>query len=295
MRQMNLLMKKSAFLYIILASVLWGTSGIFVHFLSSYGFTSLDMTLIRSIVSIFSVGIYIAFTRKSLFKLNAKEILLFAGSGIAFLGTGSCYFYSMQLSSISTAVVLMYTAPIFVMLYSVAFLGEKLTKLKGVAVLCTIIGCGLVSGIVGGLKFDAKGIVFGLLAGISYSAYNIFTKIEMRNKINPLTANFYCFVFAFLAGLLIVNPAGIIKCIAANPPVTIPLSIGMGICTCVLPYLFYTLALRTIPAGTASSMAVLEPMAATIFSVALFGEKLSFESLLGIILILGAVFVLSKE
>lgn len=266
-----------------------------MHFLEPYGFTSLHMTFIRSIVAIFSVGIYIACSNKGLFKLNAKEILLVAGSGIAFLGTGSCYFYSMQLSSISTAVVLMYTAPIFVMLYSVAFLGERLTKLKTLAVICTIIGCGLVSGIIGGLKFDAKGIAFGFLAGISYSAYNIFTKIEMRKKINPLTANFYCFVFASLAGLLIAEPCGIVECIAVNPPVTIFLSIGMGICTCVLPYLFYTLALRTIPAGTASSMAVLEPMAATIFSVVVFSEKLAIESLLGIALILGAVFVLSKE
>ena len=84
--------------------------------------------------------------------------------------------------------------------------------------------------------------------------------------------------------------------IAAQRPVYLTLlMIGIGVFTFVLPYLLYTIALRDIPAGTAASLAIIEPMAATIFSVTIFGEKLSLASLVGIVLILASVFLLSKS
>ena len=288
-------MNNKGLFYIILASVLWGTSGIFVHYLAPFGVTSLQMTFIRGFVSFICMMFYILIADRKLFKTNIKELTMFLGSGISFFATATCYYHSMQLTSISTAVVLMYTAPIFVMIYSVLFLGEKLSKLKLVSVVGMIIGCGFVSGIIGGLKFNALGIVIGFMSGVSYAAYNIITKIQMQKGINPFKANFYCFLFSIVVGLIIAKPYGIIGCISINPPVVIPLSIGVGLVACILPYFFYTLALREIPAGTASSLGILEPMAATIFSVIIFKEQLSTFSVIGIILILGSVFLLSRE
>lgn len=288
-------MKKISLIYIILSGVFWGTSGIFVHYLAPYGFTSLQMTFFRSVISFVCMLLYILLFDRKLFKASQKELLLFVGSGLGFLGTASCYFYSMQLTSISTAVVLMYTAPIFVMIYSVTFLGEKFTRRKGISVLCMIVGCALVSGIIGGLKFNTVGILMGLMAGVSYSAYNIFTKIQMKNNCNVVTANLYCFLFSAILGFFIATPGDIPGCIAINPPVTIPLIIGMSICTSILPYFLYSMSLRYIPAGTAASLAVVEPMAATLFSVIIFGEHLTVYSVIGITLILGAVFILSRQ
>lgn len=287
-------MKKLAFMYIIIAGILWGTSGIFVHYLAPFGFTSLQMTFFRSIVSCVCMLLYIIVHDKNLFKISLKELLLFAGSGVSFFLTASCYFYSMQATSISTAVVLMYTAPIFVTIYSVIFLNERITPVKTLSVLCMIIGCGLVSGIIGGLKFDAMGIAIGFLSGIAYSAYNIFTKIQMRNKSNPLSATLYCFLFATILGAFSCGIDQLPKNIGIAPYITLPLVVGMGLLTCISPYFLYTLALKKIPAGTAASLAIIEPMAATIFSVILFHEPLKAASICGILLILGAVFLLSR-
>ena len=168
---------KKAFLFIVFAGILWGTSGIFVHYLAPFGFSALQMTAMRGVVSAISMSIYACLKDRALFRVSGKHLLLFAMSGIAMYVTASSYYASMQLTSISTAVVLMYSAPIFIMAYSVAFLGEKLTKLKAICVICMLVGCCLVSGIIGGLRFHFGGILLGLLAGISYSAYNIFTKI----------------------------------------------------------------------------------------------------------------------
>lgn len=288
-------MKKSGLIYIILASILWGTSGIFVNNLAPYGVTSLQMTFVRGLISFACMGIFVLLSGRSIVKTNFKEILLFIGSGFSFFLTASCYYQSMQLTSVSTAVVLMYTAPIFVMIYSTTFLGEKLSRMKLIAVIGMIAGCCLVSGIIGGLKFDAMGIVIGFLSGISYATYNIITKIEMQKGINPVKANFYCFLFSMIVGMVVAKPAGIIDCISQNPPVVISLSAGVGVFACILPYFLYTMALREIPVGTAASLGILEPMAATILSVLILGEMLSLYSAIGIVLILGSVFILSKE
>ena len=124
-------MKKSALIYIILASALWGTSGIFVKYLSPYGVTSLQMTFIRGLVAVACMGIFVLMTDMRTINTNLKELILFAGSGFSFFMPASCYYQSMRLTSVSTAVVLMYTAPIFVMIYSVAFLNEKLSNYSG--------------------------------------------------------------------------------------------------------------------------------------------------------------------
>lgn len=288
-------MKKLALLQIILAGILWGTSGVFVHYLAPYGFTSLQMTFFRSTVSCVCMALFILIHNKKLFKVRLKELLLFAGSGISFFLTASCYFYSMQATSISTAVVLMYTAPIFVMIYSVMFLNEKLTLGKTAAVLIMLVGCGLVSGIIGGLRFDVMGILVGFMSGLAYSSYNILTKIQMKNNSNPISATLYCFFFAVLAGAFSCGMDKIPQSIAIAPRITLPLIIGMGVLTCISPYFLYTLALKKIPAGTATSLGIIEPMSATLFSVMLFNEPLSKASLCGIVLILGAVFMLSKS
>ena len=285
-------MKKQAFIYIILAGILWGTSGIFVHYLSPHGFSSLQMTAVRGVVSLICMALYALFTDRSLFKVRWQELIMFAAIGASLFFTASCYYSSMQMTSVSTAVVLMYTAPIYVMVFSVLFLGEKLSPMKLVAVGCMLVGCSLVAGIIGGVKFDLLGIIIGVLSGIAYASYNILTKISMRGGSRPVSATVYSFLFMSIIAICVCKPDQIVNNAAKSPAVTIPLLLGLGICTFVLPYLFYTLAMKTLPAGTASALAIVEPMAATLFSVILFDELLDLFSIIGIVLILLAVFLL---
>ena len=286
---------KKAFIFIITASVLWGTSGIFVHFLAPYGITSLQMTSARAIVSLFCVILYALIKKREAFSAKPLHLLLFLGIGASLYFTASCYFTSMQMTSVSTAVVLMYAAPIYVMVYSVAFLGEKLTKTKIVSLIFMLIGCCLVSGIIGGLNFNALGVLIGVFSGIAYAVYNILTKIAMRKGISPTSTVLYSFSFMALISLVGLDPKGLSVSVSLDPAVTLPLLIGLGICTFVIPYVLYTLAMKDLSAGSASALGIIEPMSATIFSVIIFHEKLSIFSAVGIILILGAVYMIGKS
>ncbi len=286
-------MKKKAFICIILAGMFWGTSGIFVHILAPLGLTSVQMTCIRGIVSVLTLTIFALIRDRSILKTNKKDLKLYVIGGLSMFLTATCYYASMQMTSVSTAVVLMYIAPIVVMIYSVIFLGEKLTPLKVLAVVSMIVGCGFVSGVVGGLKFDLLGIIIGAISGITYSVYNIVTKVQMKRGCNPVTSNTYCFIVVSVIALCVSKPWQIAE-IAVSNPINILLMLGCGICTCIIPYFLYTLAFKSLPAGTVSALGVIEPMAATLYSVTLLGERLDVFSSAGIILILGAVFMLSR-
>jgi len=57
-------MKKTAFIYVILAGMLWGTSGVFFNLLEPYGFSSLQMTTMRAVISAACMVVYLAIKDK---------------------------------------------------------------------------------------------------------------------------------------------------------------------------------------------------------------------------------------
>lgn len=288
-------MKKSALLYIVLASILWGTSGLFSYGLRAFGFHSVQMTAMRGVVSMILMLAFVLIRDARLLRVEKSAIPALIGSGISLFATATAYFASMEASSVSTAVILMYTAPIFVLIYSVLFLGERLSLKKGMSIFLMIVGCALVSGIVGGMKFSLMGIVYGMLSGLTYSAYNIFTKVLTIKKVPTATVTCYNFIIVSIIGITISDPAKIISLSSSDPLSTIPLMVGLGLFTCFLPYVFYTMGLHDIPAGTATSLGIIEPLSATVFSLLFLGETLTIPLVIGMILILGAVFALAKE
>lgn len=288
-------MNKKALIYIVLAGVLWGTSGIFVYFLSPMGFSSAHMACMRGCVAAVCMCVYALFADTGLFRITLPELLLSVGSGASMFVTGFAYYGSIQASSVSVAVVLMYTAPAIVTAFSVMFLGERLSPMKIICLVMMICGCGLVSGIAGGIKFSFWGIVLGLLSGIAYSSYNIFTKIQMRKGFNPVSSSLYCFIVMAVLSLIFSNPLAMADPIKENLPISAVLIIGIGVSTSVLPYFLYTVSLKFLPVSTASALSTVEPMAATVFSIALLGERLSVQSATGICFIIGSVLLLSKS
>jgi drug/metabolite transporter (DMT)-like permease len=286
--------KTKAILYIILAGVLWGTSGLFVHYLSPYGFSSLQMTAVRATVSLVIMALFLLIRNRQLFKIKPTSLPLYAGTGATMFFAAACYYASIQLTSVSTAVVLMYASPIYVMLFSVLFLKEKFTGMKALSIGCMLTGCVLVSGVIGGLTFNPIGILLGVLSGLSYAANNILTKIAMNHKHEPLTVNLYSFFGMALIALSVCQPASLIENAAQAPARTIPLMIGMGVVTFIMPYFLFTQALKELPAGIASTLSIVEPMAATVFSILILHEKPTVFSVVGILLILLAVFLIGK-
>ena len=285
-------MKKLSFAFVILAGVLWGTSGLFVQLLAPYGFTTLQISAVRGGVSFVAVALFAILFDRSLFRVRWWELLLCLFIGVALFGTGNCYFYALQLTSISTAVVLMYTEPALVMLFSVLFLREKITPLKLVSLCTMLFGCVLVSGILGDFKPNPVGILIGLLSGVSFAAYNILTKIAVDKGMRPLSVTLYGFLFASSLSLALSNPVELVRTAASALGETLPLLVAIGLVSFVAPYLLYTMAMRALPVGTVSALGIVEPMAATVFGILFLKEHLTVLSAVGIAAILLAVVLL---
>ena len=139
-------MKKMASLLIILAGVIWGTMGIFVTEMERMGFGSLQISSVRVTVAALIFIITVLLTGKSRFKVKIKDLWIFfvMGAGCV-LGMSTLYFYTIVNTSLSTAAILLYTSPIWVILISAIVFKEKITWQKFVALICAFAGCVLVS------------------------------------------------------------------------------------------------------------------------------------------------------
>ncbi len=288
-------MKTKAFLYIVIAGLLWGTSGLFVNVMEPFGFSVSQIMSIRGTVSLFGMLCHLLIFDRARLRVSFSQLLLYVGCGVCLFLTGWCYFTSMTMTTVSTAVVLMYTAPIYVSVFSACFLSEKFTVTKTVSICVMLLGCVLVSGIVGGLSLDGAGLFFGFGSGLAYAGYNILTKIAMRRGGHPISLTIYAFFVMSLISCIVAPPWETVAVAAKDPAFTVPLCIALGIVTYIIPYFLYTLALKTLPAGTASALSIVEPMAATLFSLIFLHESIHPVSWVGIALILAATLMLSRE
>lgn len=285
--------QKKALIFIILAGLLWGSSCLFVSALKPY-FTPLQMTGMRGILAGIGMTVYGLLSNRSCFRVKPRWLLVFACNGACLFLTAFFYYSAMPLTGTPTAVILMYLSTVMVLIFSVIVWKERFTPLKAVSVVCVLAGCCLVSGVVGGLKFHLLGVIFGVLSGVTYTVYNILTKFSARHGQNPLSVTIYGFLTMSVISLFVVEPKVTFPILASEPAKLIPLVLGMGICTFIVPYFLYTLSLQELEAGTAASLGVVEPMAATVYSVLFLHEELTVYSAVGVVLVLVAVILLGK-
>lgn len=280
-------------LFIILAGVSWGTAGLFVNQLLGFGFDSVEMACVRCVVGGVSAFIYTYFTDKESLKIKLNQVAILIVSGIAFFLMAFLYYLAIKHSSASTAVILLYLAPIVVMTFSIFYFKEKFTITKLLAAICSLIGCGLVTGLIGGLRFELIGIVYALLSCLCYATYSICVKLALTKgaKTGGITA--YSFVFAALISFIFLDVPVMYTKLSHTPIYGIINFILFGFVTGFLASFFYSKAMEKLPAGVVSSMASIEPMTQTILCVIFLNEILTVSSVIGILLILAAVIILS--
>jgi len=192
------------------------------------------------------------------------------------------------------AAVLLYTAPIFVMLMSVVLFRERLTGKKLAACAMAFAGCALVAGIFDGVnRLSAAALLTGLLSGFGYALYSIFSRVALNKGYSSITITVYTFSIACLCLLPFTDYRAIGAAIAAEPLTSVPAALGLAMFVTVIPYLLYTAGLATVNSSKASIMASVEPVMACVVSVAVFREKMSFFGVLGIALVIAAIILLN--
>lgn len=219
----------------MLAATGWGCTGLFVNIFSSLGLAPMQIASIRVFFAALIIFPSLLIGNRQALKIKAKDIYLFIGTGVLSLSMFNwTNFNAIILSSMSVATVLLYTSPAFVLIMAVIFFKEKLTRLKVLAVLLTILGSVFISGLIEGgeARVSPLAFIFGIASGFSYALYSIFGRLALE-KYSPPTVIFYSFILSSLA-LVPLSKMGPALSIIAQPKVLL-LCLAFGLFNTALP------------------------------------------------------------
>lgn len=290
-------MKKLAVGFVLLAGVLWGMIGIFVRRYEELGLTPLQTAALRITLTAVMFALFIAVTKPRLYRIRLRHLWCFLGTGIVSVALFTyCYFTSIHLSDLSVAAVLLYTAPVFVMLFSLIFFREKMTLIKAVSLILAVLGCAMTTGVIGGaLNVTLSGFLFGLGSGVCYALYSVFSRFALDRGYEPFTITLYTFLFASAATVALIDVRPVISVVTADAG-SVFYALLFALTSCLLPYVFYTLGLKYIAPSTASVIATVEPVVATVIGAVFFGEALNIPfGYIGVALVLLSVVLINVK
>jgi drug/metabolite transporter, DME family len=222
---------------------------------------------------------------------DAWQCLIIGMLGVA----ASNYFYyvAIQRTSVAIAIIVQYTAPVWVLLYVVARGQQKLSLQRVSAVAIAITGIGLTIGIVGAkssspLRLDSYGVLAALLASFSFAFYNVgghrvLTRHDRWRVLIWTLASASAF-------WLIVNPPW--KVVAAHYTAAQWAFLFVFSMISVLgSFSLYFLGLQHLEPSRAIIVSCLEPVFSILLAAVLLGEAVRPIQITGIILVLAAIVI----
>lgn len=234
--------------------------------------------------------------RKSL-HIRSRDLAQFFLLGILGLAASNFFYYfAIQKTTVATAIVLQYIAPIWVLLYMLMRRLQHATAQRVLGVLLAVIGCGVGVGLVSehtafpwfgflGAHFSAIGVLAAEGAAISFAFYNVYAQ-HLVQKYNRWTVLLYALLGASVFWQLV------------NPPWKIAAQHYTGgqylfllvfaIASMLIPFSFYFAGLQHLDPTRAVVTACLEPVWAIALTALILGELVSAMQVVGIVLVLVA-------
>ena len=207
------------------------------------------------------------------------------------------YYVAIQRTNVASAIIVQYTAPVWVLFYVVARRQQKLSLQKVVAVALAVAGIALVIGIVGtktngrSLRLDSYGIIAALLASFSFAFYNV-----AGHRILARYDRWRVLVWTLAAAAafwLFVNPPW--KVLAAHYATAQWVFLFVFSMISVLgAFSLYFLGLQHLEPTRAIIASCLEPVFSILLAALLLGEVLGPIQALGIILVLAAIVIVQR-
>lgn len=277
-------------LEVVVGCVLSGTIGIF-----------LDRIQDMSVISILSWRVLFGFCILLLYLIlggdigqirlgKRKEYLLLLG----FLNSvaGFCYFSAIKYSGISVALLLFYTAPVYVSLLAPSLLGEKRNDKSFPALFLALAGVAMIAqpgNILNNLGTDSShflGLVFGLISGFALSGI-FLTSRYLKDDYNGTAQTFWLTA----VGMLLTFPAAV-----STPLPSLMPNIGLLFFLALTVTFASVLYLKGIPkvgAQKGSILALSEPVSGIFFAYVILNEPVFLSTILGCFFIIGAALLVS--
>jgi DME family drug/metabolite transporter len=215
---------------------------------------------------------------------------MFALGVLGVAASNYLYYLSIQRTNVATAIILQYTAPVWVLLYTVARGLQKPTLRRIAAVGLAVTGIALVIGIFGsgGFRLDAIGVMAALGAAFSFAFYNIGGH-SILARYDRWTVLMYVILSASLFWI-IVNPPW--KIVAAHYSGNQWLFLLVfSLLSVLAPFALYFAGLQHLEPTRAIVVSCLEPVFSIVIAAGVLGEVMRSLQTIGIALVLVAIVV----
>ena len=282
----NKISEKSALFSLIFSMMIFGTIGIFrKHIELSSGVLAMARGFIGAAFLLFIIAVKREKLSKAAIKRNLR-LLILSGACIGF--NWILLFEAYRYTTVATATLCYYLAPIFVIIASPLILKERLNGRKVLCVLMALAGMVLVSGVLQagfhGLS-EMKGVVFGLGAAAFYASV-----ILMNKKIIGIPAYDKTIVQLVCAATVLVPYVLLTEKLAEAEwsGIGFVLVLVVGILHTGVTYALYFGSMAHLKAQTVAIFSYIDPIVAILLSAVLLQEKMDGLTILGTVMILGA-------
>lgn len=271
------------------AMAVFGTIGLFVR---SIAMPSSVIAFIRGAVGAAFLVVFCLVTGKKFsFDKVREKLLLLCLSGAAIGVNWIFLFEAYRYTTVATATLCYYMAPIFVIIMSSVIYKEKLTVKKIFCTLVALVGMVFVSGVaetgIGNIA-EMKGIILGVLAAVFYSS------VVLTNKSLGSVPAYDKTIVQLIVAAAVILP----YCLATVKVGDISLdkkSVIMLLIVSIvhtgISYTAYFGSMKNLQSQTIAIMSYIDPIVAVILSAVILKEKMSALSIVGAVMILSATFL----
>ncbi|HET9916753.1 MAG TPA: EamA family transporter [Candidatus Binatia bacterium] len=240
-------------MYILAAAMLWSLAGVFIKFLPIH---PLAIVFYRSL---FAALVFTPFLKRAELRCNGTILV----SVLSYTAAISAFVSANKLTTAANAIVLQYTAPIFVFLFSWWVMGEKIARANSIALAVAMIGIGVISFDSAG-EPEMMGVALALLSGALFAGYMI--NLQRTKSIAPVYLTWVNNLACALMVFWVVQAH-----LALTAAQTILLAV-MGAVQLGAPYYLFSRGLRTVSLQEAALIALIEPVLNPLWVALIVGE-----------------------
>ncbi len=281
--------ERRGLLLVALAVVLFSTSPVLIRWAAA-SLTSYEITAGRLLVAgVLVLGL--AILRKDRLPSRA-EWPKFAGFGLAAALHFGLYIASLSFTSIAHSLALIYTAPIFVALFSRLVLKEKLNPRQWTGILVAVVGVALLAG--AEVQITSRMIIGDLLALGSAVCFGIYS-VAGRSQRNRYPLISYAGTVYVMATLWLIPTVAVNFSPGGYSWPAVLSVLALGVFPLAIGHTLYNAALRRVSATYVNIIATQEVTGGVILGILLLNEIPTWNSIVGALITLAGILLVVLE
>ena len=270
--------------FAVLQAVLYSTMGILGKLLYATGMDSQQVVILRFLCSTVLFGAFMLVWRKEALVSRQKAVY---AQAVFYFASAFLYFFAIERLNAGITTVFFYLYPAMVAAINLAVFHERITVSVAVALVLSIMGLVLISGIIGGeLKLDPLGLVFALASALAFAIYTVIIQVTGRTE-GSFTVTFTLSWTSLIASCIVFAPA--VPAIFHLDAYQIAIGCTMALANTILPVVLYIQAVKHIGGTKTSLIGISETPFSLFFAFLILGETIAPMEGVGIVLIIAGI------